>query len=135
MLKKLFAILTLALAPALVFPQGVYGDESVSGPYGPGASSYTTTGHTFGSLVNAFIVPLVNAVIPVLVALALVYFFIGLIKYIQSKDKKDHRTGILWSLVALFVLFSMWGILRVLQNTFLVDTGPSGHSTYPILPF
>jgi hypothetical protein len=81
-------------------------------------------------IVNS-IVGIVNTLIPVLVALALVLFFIGVVKYIKSEGEKDNRTTMLWGLVVLFVLLSMWGILRLMCNT-LIGSGscaaPSGGS-------
>lgn len=73
---------------------------------------------TFASLVSALI-NLFNTIIPVLVALGLVFFMIGVIRYIRHAGKAADRTIILWSLVALFVMMSFWGILRVMSNTFL----------------
>ena len=71
----------------------------------------TTTGG-FAELV-ASTLRIFNQLIPVLVALALVLFMIGIIRYIRSGNEKKNRTEIMWSLVALFVLFSVWGILRI----------------------
>lgn len=67
-------------------------------------------------IVNS-LVDLINTVIPVLVALALVLFFIGVVKYIKSQGEKKNRGVMLWSLVALFVMLSMWGILRLMCST------------------
>lgn len=58
----------------------------------------------------------------VLAALAVVVFFIGLVRYIKdSGDAKGHAEGrerIIWSLIALFVLFSIWGILSLMNVAF-----------------
>lgn len=77
-----------------------------------------STGLSFASFVNEM-VGVINAIIPVLVSLALLVFFIGLIKYIYNAgDVRAHTQGlefIKWGLVALFVLLSVWGILDVAQ--------------------
>lgn len=71
----------------------------------------------FAGLVNS-ILDLFNAIIPVLGAAALVFFMYGVFQYVAHAGKKN-GSSVLWSLITLFVLFSVWGILRVLENTFL----------------
>lgn len=86
---------------------------------------------TLADLASAF-VGLVNSLIPVLASLALVLFFVGLIRYIyEAGDAKGHALGkdfIIWGLVALFVLFSLWGIMSVMCTVFL--GGSCGNSIY-----
>lgn len=79
-----------------------------------------TTGG-FAGLVNS-ILNIFNVILPALAAVALVLFFYGIIQYIYSEGKKNGSV-ILWSLLALFILFSIWGILRILQNTLLGGSG------------
>lgn len=77
---------------------------------------------TFQTLVGNLI-RLINSIIPLLVTLAIVLFFWGLINYIyRSGDKKGHSRGIemlRWGLLAIFVLMSLWGILRLLCVAFI----------------
>ena len=73
-------------------------------------------GTTFESVVSS-ILKIFDAAMPVLVALALVLFMVGVVKYIYSEGEHKNRELIMWSLVALFVLVSVWGILRVLLNS------------------
>ncbi len=79
------------------------------------------TGPTFATVVSN-VVGLINMIIPVLATLALVIFFIGLVQYIwnsgDSSGKEKGRELILWGLIALLVLFSIWGILALLQVAF-----------------
>ncbi len=76
----------------------------------------------FPELVGLFIF-YINLIIPLIIALAVLGFFWGVAQYIlASKDTskiQDARKMILWSLIAIFVMTSVWGILRVLANTFL----------------
>lgn len=80
-----------------------------------------TSNSTFASVV-ANIVSLLNLVIGVLAALALVIFFWGLVRYIYHSDdahsREEGRSSIMWGLVALFVLFSLFGILQLLTIAF-----------------
>lgn len=133
----------LLIAAALVLvPLGALADTpSASNPsayYGPGTTGYESptsqgwggSGMTFAGAVN-YVLDIFDRLIPVLVALAIVYFFIGIIRYIRNQGEHSNRTEILWSLVALFVLFSVWGILNLLANTFLStganSTGVNGY--------
>jgi len=75
-----------------------------------------------------------NMLVSVLAALALVVFFIGLVRYVRdSGDAKGHVEGrerIIWSLIALFILFSIWGILNVLGVAFFGSTTLNNGTTY-----
>ena len=74
---------------------------------------------TFAGLI-ATLIGIINKVIPVLVGLALVIFFWGLIQYIyESGDAHGHSRGrelIIWGLVALFIMVSVWGILALMRE-------------------
>ena len=79
---------------------------------------FLNAGSTFSSAIQSLI-GVINMLVGVLAALALVVFFIGLVRYIKdSADSKGHKEGrerIIWSLIALFVLFSVWGILALME--------------------
>ena len=66
------------------------------------------------------LVGLINVIIPLLASLALLAFFWGLVKYIYAtSDTKGHEDGkelIIWGLVAMFVLFSVWGIINLFKQ-------------------
>ncbi|MDE1924719.1 MAG: hypothetical protein KGH79_00875 [Patescibacteria group bacterium] len=65
---------------------------------------------------------ILNMLIPVLIAAALVFFFYGLIKYIQHPEGGgDHGGGggrsiMIAGLVSLFIMVSVWGIVNLAQN-------------------
>lgn len=76
---------------------------------------------TFASVV-ADLISFINLLVGVLGALALVIFFWGLVKFIYHSDdahsRQEGRKSILWGLIALFVLFSLYGILQLLNIAF-----------------
>jgi hypothetical protein len=89
----------------------------------------------FAGLV-AEIVGLVNgAIIPLLFALAVVFFLVNILRYFfiqggeegQEKGKK----AILYGLIGLFVLFSIWGIVNLLLATLNSFITGSGATTTP----
>jgi heme/copper-type cytochrome/quinol oxidase subunit 4 len=77
---------------------------------------------TFSDLINLFI-DIINEAIPIIIALAIVVFFWGLAKFIIStgggKEKEDAKNIIFWGIIVLFILLSIWGIVRLLKDTFI----------------
>ncbi len=78
-------------------------------------------GSTLQSLIGELI-GLINVIIPVLISIGLVIFFWGLVQYIYAAgDSSAHRRGrelIIWGLIALFVMVSIWGITGLLCESF-----------------
>lgn len=64
---------------------------------------------------------ILNPLIALLFALALLYFMYGVFEFIKGADSEDARkTGgshILWGFIGLLIMFSVYGILRILTNT------------------
>jgi hypothetical protein len=80
---------------------------------------------------------IVDILIPVAFALGLLVFFWGLIKYIFGgmEDKGKAKDLMIWGIVALFVMASVWGLERFIGNTFGVATdekAPSGSDLSPL---
>lgn len=72
-----------------------------------------------------------NGVIGLFITLAIVVFFWGLIKYLFSMDHDNANEGLkimFWGVIAIFVMVSIWGIIRLLQSTLKVT------STDPVIP-
>lgn len=70
---------------------------------------------------------IINLATPIVVAIALLAFFWGLVVYIfQSGDAEKRKKGLsimIWGIIALFVMLSVFGIINALQDTFGVKTG------------
>src|SRR3569832_105145 len=67
---------------------------------------------------------ILNSLIPLLMAAALVVFFWGLVQYIRSSGEGAPTTGrniMIAGSVSLFVMVSVWGPVRFLQTTLHVD--------------
>ena len=70
----------------------------------------------------------VNSLIPVLVSLALVAFFWGLIKFLfmtngDEDGRKDARQMMIYAVIALFVMTSIWGLTGFLGSSLGVTEG------------
>ena len=61
---------------------------------------------------------IVNLAIPIIFAIAILGFFWGLVKYIfgSEHDKEAAKKTMLWGVVAIFVMASVWGLVRFLNT-------------------
>lgn len=93
----------------------------------PFIASAQTLLNTLG-LINTFL----NAIMGLFITIAILVFFWGLITYLMKMgDESGRKEAIqlmIWGIIALFVMVSIWGILRLLQSTFKVT------SNAPIVP-
>ena len=84
------------------------------------AFAATTLDNVFDDIGN-----LIGLATPIIVGLALLFFFIGLAKYILNtgdEEKKDEGKNIMiWGIIALFVMVSVWGLVNLLADTFNID--------------
>jgi uncharacterized membrane-anchored protein len=80
-----------------------------------------TTPTDLPSLIKYFTDLLVGWVVPLLVALAVVGFVYGVIQYFLYPDneekRKNGKTFMLWGLIALFVMVSIWGLVGILATS------------------
>lgn len=60
---------------------------------------------------------ILNLLIPIMVVLAILAFFWGLVKYIQGgKGLGEGKNIMLAGVVSLFIMISLWGILAFIGN-------------------
>jgi hypothetical protein len=108
---KRFIIPALALAPAIASAQNLGNLQSL----------LTAVGN------------LVQMALPIVVAIALLVFFWGLVKFIFSEAQKEEgKTLMIWGVVALFVMVSVWGLVRFIGNAFNIQQG--GDVNVPTVP-
>lgn len=76
--------------------------------------------------INRFLDQIVNPIIVFIFALALVYFLYGMVVFIANADNEDARdTGkkhMLWGVVGLFIMVSVYGILKIVIGTMGVSS-------------
>ncbi len=96
------AVAGSALLPALVFAQGKI--------------------TTFEGLVNKFIT-IIKYVVPLIFAIALVAFLWGVFQYFFSgaEKKEEAKDFLLYGIIGLFIMVSVWGLVRILTGTFLLE--------------
>ena len=75
----------------------------------------------------------VNLAIPIAAGLALLYFFYGLAMFILKSGDDDAKTEgknkMIWGIVALFVLSSVWGLTRFLGTQLGISNGDENVQT------
>ncbi len=68
---------------------------------------------------------LLQAIVPLIFSVALAVFLWGMVKFIQAADsseKEEGRQFMIWGVIALAVMLSVWGLVDVLNNTFGIRT-------------
>ena len=88
----------------------------------------SNTPRTFKDLVG-MLVELLNSGTAVLVTLAVVVFLFGAAQNMlkaRTEGGAALRNFLLWGVIILFVMVSIWGILRLLQATLFSSNGASG---------
>jgi hypothetical protein len=80
-----------------------------------------------------------NSIIPLLFALALVMFVWGVIKFfiINSDEEAKRAEGkqfMIWGIIALAVMLSVWGLVGILKTTFGISVGSSSSLLPQVVP-
>jgi hypothetical protein len=67
---------------------------------------------------------LVNAAIPVLITLAVLYIIYAVVRYMiagNEEDKGKSKGMVGWGVLGLFIILSIWGLVNILVGTFSLD--------------
>jgi len=59
-----------------------------------------------------------------LLTLAVVLFFWGIVKFIAQDKKEEGKTMMVWGVIALFVMFTIWGIISFMQKSTINTASP-----------
>lgn len=110
MKKTLIGVGLVALTPMLAFAQ---------------LNNVTNLTGAFGRLVNI--------AIPIVMALAVLAFFWGLVKFIfnagNEEEQKKAKSLMIYSVVALLVMTAIWGIIAYIAN----DLGIAQNAGAPVV--
>lgn len=81
---------------------------------------------------------LLNSVLPVLVALGVVYFVWGVVRYVigdSEEAKKKGRDNIIFGVIGLAVIVGLWGLVYIVVDTFNIDNvAPATDELQDLLP-
>ena len=105
-MKKLLTSLSIALSPLLVLAQ-------------------TTEAVDAFSLIR-ILQNVVDVAIPFIIGLAVLVFLYGLFQFVTAAGDEEARANaknlIIWSVIAIFVMVSVWGLVNILRGTLNLDT-------------
>lgn len=77
----------------------------------------------------------INTIIPFLVGLAVLIIIWGVFNYISGAGDEEKRAQakqyIVWGVVGVFIMLSVWGLVNVLVNSFALRKGPLDSSQLP----
>lgn len=105
-------------------------------PLGLLALPLVSSAQTLGSVLTQ-IQNLIGQVVPILIGLAVLYFMWGVMKYVAAKDpesQKEARSIMIYGIIVLFVMVSVWGLVNVLASTLDVDVGGSVEGVGGLVP-
>lgn len=90
------------------------------------AAAQANTGFRNVNSAIESVTQIVNNLIPLLIGIAILFFIWGLVKYVLQADndeaRKSARSYMIFSVIAFFVMISIWGLVNVLVDTFGLDT-------------
>ena len=109
-MKRILATVLVGVSPLIALAQ----------TYTPG----TGIGGLF-TLAQNFL----NLSVPLLISLAVVWFLYEVFRYAvagNEEEKAKAKTSMIWGIVAIFVMVSVWGLVAILQTTFNTTSGGIG---------
>lgn len=116
MKKNLLALSSLGLlfAPVLAFGQAAAGNFGGCSSVQLGTLQY----------VLCIVGNILGAVVPILIALGIVYFVWGVITYVIASDEEAKKTGknrMIYGIIGLVAIVAMWGLVALLTTTFALN--------------
>ncbi len=70
---------------------------------------------------------IIDAIVPFLIALAVLFFLYGLVRFMFAAGNEDAaaqgKSIMIWGIVILFVMVSVWGLVGILNQFTGVNTG------------
>jgi hypothetical protein len=83
----------------------------------------------FSTLSDALtsVTDLINRLIPIVISIALLLFLIGIVQFVTAGGDEEKRAAargmIIFGIIALFVMVSVWGFVNILSKTFFGSGG------------
>ncbi len=101
---------------------GVGPGNAPPAPELPQGSGGCSLGTTLGDLMTYVTCLISNSVIPLIVSLAIAMFTWGVAQYVINSDeeskKQKGKQFMIWGIIGLAVMFSVWGLVRIVGQTF-----------------
>lgn len=92
---------------------------------------------TLQTLISYVLCLLTRSVVPLIFSLAIVMFIWGVVQYVigaqEEAQREKGRMFMIWGIVALTVMVSVWGLVSIVGKTFGVQDGQGGNNFIPQL--
>jgi uncharacterized membrane protein len=74
---------------------------------------------------------ILNPLLEVLISIGMLYFIYSVIKLINADgdNKSEARSALMWSIVGLFIMASVYGIINVIVSTFSISPDSTTYIT------
>jgi len=129
--------LVLMLGMMFLAPQLVMVANAQDNPYGDNlnSSGNNTAGtlslacpdtiRTFKELVNCT-VDILSSLIPLIIGAGVVYVIYAGFQFVRADGdgREEWREKLVYGIVGIFVMVSVWGLVNILYNTFSLDNSP-----------
>lgn len=132
MKKTSLLILNFVSGVFFSFAQGVYTPGGNAGQ--TGASGVTPVFSQNNALVQmlTLVRSIADRLIPILVAFAILAFFWFLVRFIwkgseDPAEREKMKGGMLWAILAIFVMVSVWGLIGLISSITGVQIGGTMH--------
>lgn len=78
-----------------------------------------------------------NIAINILISFAVLYLIYAIVRYVimagDAEKRGEAQSQILWGVVGLVVILSIWGLVRIVRNTFYTGPNVAPVQDYPLL--
>ncbi|MBP6948890.1 MAG: hypothetical protein KBC41_00205 [Candidatus Pacebacteria bacterium] len=131
-MKKIFSLCSVLVVSFLLIPTTLLAQDS---------STVTSGFNSLKTMVESITTGLITALATLFMSLAMLAFFYGIVEFIwaqRSGVEKDVTKGkefMKWSVVALFVMFSIYGIIKLGQSVICGSGGCSSTIDIPSIKF
>jgi hypothetical protein len=101
-MKKVLASALVAVSPLVALAQSTTPSQGIAGLF---------------TLIGGIL----NRIVPLFIALAVVFFIWEVFQYTiagSEEKKKAAKGGMIWGIVGIFIMVSVWGLVAILQSTF-----------------
>jgi len=85
--------------------------------------------------VLSLVASVLNAIVPIIISIAVVWFLWGVFQYVIASDPEEKtgaRNHMIWGIIGIFVMVSVWGIVNLLKDTFNLNNSVQLPATIPI---
>jgi len=91
-----------------------------------------------GDVVTNNLIPVLKALVTLFIAVAVILFIIGVVRFIANADNESERAKgrslIIWGIIILFVMVAVWGLVLILQNTIGIQNAARPAAVENIIP-